>query len=162
MERNLLRKDKRGISLVVSYALLILIAISVSTLVFYYLKLYLPEEKPDCREDVSLIIESASCSSGAVDVNIVNRGLFSVDSVQIRIGDKGRVFKETLKDGINDFGFRDSGGNLLEKLPPGALASFSYNYAKTGEKEIEIQPIVVIDGEYVLCDAAIVDLEVSC
>ena len=75
---------KRGISEIISYVLLILVAITMGMLVYGFLKLYVPKEKPECKDGINLIIESAQCkheTNGINNLSVVlrNRGLFKVD-----------------------------------------------------------------------------------
>lgn len=84
--------NKSGVSLMVSYVLLILIAVALSLLVFSYLKIYIPSnQKPECANDFSLIIQSLSCSLSTdsdvdeMTITLQNKGLFNADGVLIRI-----------------------------------------------------------------------------
>lgn len=93
--------QKKGVSEVVSYAMLILIAVILAIMVFAYLKLYVPKEKPECKEGIDLIIENYGCTVGLsnpakdqINLTLQNRGRFTVDKVYIRIGKKDRQFKE--------------------------------------------------------------------
>src|SRR3989344_3866131 len=101
---NLSQLNKRGVSIMVGYVLLISIAVALSTAVFFYLKLYLPSDKQECYQDIKLIIDSVSCkvnvvgSSGSstVNINFTNKGLFNIPGVYIKIGEPDRIFKEPL------------------------------------------------------------------
>jgi hypothetical protein len=151
MVRGLSRKDKRGVSIMIGYVLLIVIAISLSVMVFAYLRLYLPGERLQCPEDVHLVIAEASCSGGNVLVTIENRGLRSVERAYIRFGQAGRLHKTNL--GGNPANFEnlinrtlnpgDSTGGMIFELPSG--------YAGFGEGEIEVQPVMIIKKELVVC-----------
>ena len=52
MVRGLLRLDKRGVSIMIGYVLLVVIAIGLSIAVYAYLKNYLPREKAECPQDI--------------------------------------------------------------------------------------------------------------
>lgn len=89
-------RNKRGLSLVVSYVLLIVLAMSVSIWVYSWLKgnvnLITAEE---CPEDVVLQISNISYESSNQQINftVSNKGLFNVDGFVIRAGtDKGINF----------------------------------------------------------------------
>jgi hypothetical protein len=170
MERNLLLKDKKGVSIMVGYVILIVIAISLSVAVFAYLKLYLPEKEPDCPEDVILAIDSVTCrdSNGDgwfdIDVTLSNRGFFSVDGAFIRMGEVGRIFKKLLNE--NPIGlFVGEPGN---ELAPGqgwssgvqTLALEISDY--TVLQEIEVEPLILIEGRAILCESAVVNKIVQC
>src|SRR3989344_3734074 len=98
---NLSLLNKKGVSVMVGYVLLIAIAVALSTAVFFYLKLYLPDERPECNVDVKLTIEELTCTlvgaqDSEIDIKIANKGLFNVDGAYIKIGDPDRAFKENL------------------------------------------------------------------
>ena len=67
---------KKGVSLMVAYVLLVVIAISLSALVYIFLKSYLPTDKVECPSDLSLIIEGARCidNKNNLTINISNKG----------------------------------------------------------------------------------------
>ncbi len=92
--------QKRGVSIMVGYVLLVIIAVSISVLVYGYLKLYVPKEKPECPEghDVTLIIQSVSCQIGSeedtLSITLLNKGLFKADAVYVRMEEAGREVKQ--------------------------------------------------------------------
>ncbi len=139
---------KRGISEIMSYVLLILVAITISTLAYGFLKLYVPKEKPECKEGINLIIENAQCKHEANGINnlsliLQNRGLFKVDRAFIRIGFESREFREdvpknnpitlanktTYDEGLNP---KESTRTLVYELP--AI------YNAVGNYILEVQP----------------------
>ena len=82
--------QKKAISEIVSYVLLVIIAVTISIFVFAFLKLYVPKDKPECKEGINLIIESAACTYGdgnsKLTLTLQNRGLFKIDQAFIKIG----------------------------------------------------------------------------
>jgi len=103
MVKNLLRLDKKGVSLMIGYVLLIVIVISLSIAVFAYLKLYLPKDQPKCQDNVILSIDEVTCvvsetvpTQYEVSVTLTNRGLFNINGAFIRIGGVGRIVKISL------------------------------------------------------------------
>lgn len=87
----LLRK-KRGISEIVSYALLISITIALSVIVYGWLRFYVSgDDIETCSEDVNIIISSYECqaaegnSGGNLMVVLKNKGLFTVDGYELRV-----------------------------------------------------------------------------
>src|SRR3989344_5551288 len=87
--------NKKADSQMVSYVLLVVIAVSLSVAVFAFLKLYLPSDREKCPDDVNVIIEGASCSrsSGTLILNITNRGLFNVSMLFVRLGSESRTVR---------------------------------------------------------------------
>src|SRR3989338_1085874 len=123
---NLLRLNKRGVSLMIGYVILIAVAIGLSTAVFFYLKLYLPPDKPKCYENIDLVVEDVSCAplgcgqGGAqIFVNFTNRGLFNLNAAYIKFGESGRTFKTILNDPPDDDFLASDCNSLDPKLKPG-------------------------------------------
>ena len=91
--RDLSREvNKRGVSLMIGYVLLVVIAIGLSVAVFAYLKLYLPKDEPKCYDDVILSIDDLICvggEGGNISVTLTNRGLFNINGAFIRVGEVG-------------------------------------------------------------------------
>jgi hypothetical protein len=148
--RNLLLQDKKGVSLMIGYVLLIIIAISLSIAVYAFLVLYLPSEEPGCPEDIKIIVNEVSCiwSSGdgkwQIEVSVTNKGLFGIDGIFIRVGDKDRIYKEVVNE--DDEEFLTGGG-----LPPGeeeTLGPYNLEDWTEGQTtpptnyEIEIEPFI--------------------
>lgn len=79
------RKNKRGVSEVVGYILLISIAVAMSVIVYAWLKSYVPKEPLECPGDVSLMIKEINCSiDGILEINFRNNGKFSVYAYTIK------------------------------------------------------------------------------
>tara|TARA_Y100000310_G_C20636460_1_gene791427 strand:- start:1330 stop:1905 length:576 start_codon:yes stop_codon:yes gene_type:complete len=143
MERNLLLKNKRGISEILSYAILIIIAIAISILVFNFLRGYTPIEKDGCTDDRTLILQDYSCKysiSGGIDstdvlldLTLLNKGLFAVDAAYIRFGEA-----EKIKFLINEDRVRADIG--VGGLNPGESieATKLFNFGEKGINTIDI------------------------
>ncbi len=172
-ESNLSQLNRRAESLMIGYVILIAIAVALSTGVFFYLKLYLPQDTPECSQDIDLIIDSLVCShvdvsggnpvTSTVDIKFTNKGLFSVDSAYIKIGDADRVFKTTLNDPEKDR--LVSPCNEFDiMLKPGKQFCKVYTYASapTTLQEVTIEPLVWIDDIPTLCPKSIVTRRIYC
>jgi len=164
---NLSQLNRKGVSIMVGYVLLISIAVALATAVFFYLKLYLPDDKQDCYEDIYLVIDQVSCvkdSGGTfstVYINFSNKGLFSVDGAFIKIGDFDRILRQTLND--PETGLMSNCNNNAS-LRPGAMfcGSYRYNSAPVGKQEISVQPLIWIKNEPVICPESIVSKDILC
>lgn len=155
----------------IGYVILIVITISLSTGVFIYLKLYLPDDKPECSQDIDLSVDDLTCSRSGigtnyiVGVNFTNRGLFSVDSVFIKIGDADRILKTTLNKVDEDRMKSICNNNNLElSLKPGAEFCKTYTYSANPVtlQELTIEPLVWIENQPILCPESIVTKLISC
>lgn len=151
--RRLLVDNKRGVSEMVSYVLLIIIAIGLSIVVFAYLRIYLPKEKALCDKDVSLAIEDYTCkiiNGDDLELNLTlkNNGLFSVNAAYIRIDEPGKKVRTGLNSRDIYFKYKDSNGDLKpQALSPGKTYNRIYgdntkSYS-SGDYELEIQPAIL-------------------
>src|SRR3989338_8510283 len=60
--RKIRKENKKAVSEVVSYVLLIVVAISLSIIVYAWIKIQLPKEIIECPEGVSVIIKDYQCN----------------------------------------------------------------------------------------------------
>src|SRR3989344_333019 len=103
--RRLSLQDKRGLTEVIGYVLLIVIAIGLGVLVYAYLELFVPKEKPECPDGIGIIISEARCTinqeasggvSGNLAITLANKGRFTVDAAYIRMGAESRKIRELI------------------------------------------------------------------
>ncbi len=87
---NKIKNNKKGLSEIISYVMLIVIAISLSIIVYTWLQIYVPKEKIECPSDVSLVINEYSCDENLNIINITfkNKGLFDVEGVNVKIANR--------------------------------------------------------------------------
>jgi hypothetical protein len=82
-----LKKNRKGISEMVGYILLITIGIAMSIIVFTWLKGYVPSEAVECSEGVSVFIKSYTydCTPNAekLTIELKNNGRFSLSGYLI-------------------------------------------------------------------------------
>lgn len=90
--------NSKGISEIVSYVLLITIAIAISALVYAFLKLYVPKAQPECTDGISISIISAECTAGTLNLNVQNTGRYKISAVYVRLGNANREFKTWIND----------------------------------------------------------------
>lgn len=145
-------RDKKALSNLVAYVLLIAITISLSVMVYGWLKFYVETEDVEaCPENVNIIIESYDCisgPSGSLTVVLKNKGLFDVDGFVLRVHNRTDA----------EFGFYvldRIGGPMI----PGQSLPMVYSFADSDQNPdelvnitlIEVQPFLS-DGENVSCD----------
>lgn len=158
--------SRKGVSEMVSYVLLVVIAVGVSVVVFNFLSTYTPKEHAECSEDVRVVLQSYSCnvgSPGVLNVTLLNKGVFSVDAVYIRFGAQSRTVKDLIND--NDLYFTRIVGNSNPGLAPGASASKTFQLpVVAGTKYgLEIEPAVFSEkNELALCPQATITQEIAC
>ena len=160
--RALLRlgKRKRALSNVVGYVLLISITISLSVLVYGWLKFYVSEDNIEtCPDGVNIIIRDYECKSspvgedpnkGYLKVTLKNKGLFEVDGYVLRVHDRPGA----------DFGFYifDKVGITMK---PGEEYPINYNfsdhpidgYTLENVTLVEVQPFIKENGNQIHCES---------
>lgn len=170
---NILSLNKKGISEIVSYVLMIVVVIGISIAVGSYLRVQVPKDKFTCSEDIALLLDHISCfvanqtgDPGTIAVTYRNTGLFTIDAVYARLGESGRRVKTLINDPnepgkttneayekfyfieINESGSPDPG------LKPGHLIQQTYStnvIKEAGKYDFEAQPAVVEQGKLSIC-----------
>jgi hypothetical protein len=82
--RSIMKKDKKAVSLMVGYVLLVTIAIIMGAIVYQWMRSYVPRETIECPDGVSLYIQELNCGDGVLNLSISNNGRFDVDGYFIR------------------------------------------------------------------------------
>lgn len=70
-------KEKKGVSIMVGYVLLITLAIAMGVIAYNWMKTYVPRETTDCQEGVSVIIQEAQFNSSQLTLTMKNNGKFN-------------------------------------------------------------------------------------
>ena len=72
--------NKKAISIIIGYVLLVVIAISLSLLVYAWLKNYLPKDVEKCPDSVSLTISNYNCDieENKITLTLRNKGFFNI------------------------------------------------------------------------------------
>jgi len=149
--------DKKGVSIIVAYSILVVIAIGISITVYSFLKLYLPSEKETCPEGISVVINKTICENGRLQISLKNRGLFNISAVYIRMSPQGRETRQQV----------NTGTNIFLNLAPGETTSLlSYDVSSIvtsdGEYIIEIQPAITNKNKIIVCEEAVIDETIHC
>jgi hypothetical protein len=143
------RKNKKGISELLSYVLLITIALAMAGGVYAYLMFYaenpgLPE--PEC--DVSVALVDYYCDQSWIYLTLENTGLHSV-CVKVRLYDpQGRI----ISDGL----YRTSGGVAIGVLDVEGNEKRGQITLEFDDRivEMEILPFQIVSGEQKFCPEA--------
>ncbi|VVB83925.1 Uncharacterised protein [uncultured archaeon] len=85
-----LNLNKKGLSVVIGYVLLMAISIVMSLLVYQWIKTYVPKEALACSDGTSLFIKSVSynCDSRILQITLKNNGKFGIDGYFIYASNK--------------------------------------------------------------------------
>ena len=113
-------KNKKALRLMIGYVILITIAVAMSIIVYQWMKSYVPKEKLQCPEDVSLFIKNYSCDGNWLNITLKNNGNFGVSGYFVHISNKSGVKLATI-----DLSQRLKGGGFI--VGNSVLFSYSIN-----------------------------------
>ena len=73
-------KNKKGVSEIIGYILLIAIVVAISVFVYQFLKSYVPKESLTCPDGVTLLIPDYkyNCLENLLNFTVQNEGTFSI------------------------------------------------------------------------------------
>lgn len=142
----------------VSYVLLIIIAVGLSVAVYSFLKVYIPKyEAPECNKEVQISIAAYTCDNNLVSIELTNRGLFNLEAVYVRIAEEGRKVKKTISP---------SPHYLTPVLAPGEtslLPHFPFTIDSSGFYDLEIEPAILNEeGNLALCPEYTITKTINC
>jgi hypothetical protein len=156
-------KNKKAVSEMVSYVLLVVIAVGLSIAVYAYLKVFIPKgEKPQCNEDIQLTVQDYTCNNQTkmLSVTLYNKGLFRVNAVYLRLSKEGtkvplnileRLFIPPLMPGE------------LRLIPVSDKSKLSPILSAPGNYILEVQPSANNErGELALCENAVIQQPITC
>ena len=145
--RELLHRNKKrkGVSEMVSYVLLIIIAVGLSVLVYSYLKVYVPKDKAQCSQNISLILSDYYCdvAKQSLSVNLTNKGLFKIDAYYLRFDKSTKRIKPLLNN--ETIRFSHPNGDVFSLLPGDSFSGLFFSEAinESGKYELEIEPAII-------------------
>jgi hypothetical protein len=163
------RINKRGVSLMVSYVILISIVLGLAVGTYAVLKYITSDIEPeiDCNIGSSLILEEYVCSSNSLKLNLKNNGRFNVNGVLVSISNETQ--REAIKQLVPSVGV-NTGGNyeFTSELGPGEDIEIEYTKSIVGGgstsviEKIKLQPYIFDEGgNRVYCRDAVIRQDVS-
>ena len=176
-------KNKRGVSEIVGYILMIAIVIGISVFVYTWLKSYVPQSALTCPDGVSASVPDViyNCTSNTLNFSFYNDGTFSFSGYFIHATNDSsqQIAALDLTPFYNGPGTK--GGNSIvfsyyNILDPGKEKDVNYNsYALSGTskpiasgtlKEIEIIPMRYVEyngkDRVASCTSAKVSVLLTC
>jgi hypothetical protein len=169
----MIKKDIRGVSLMLSYVLIIAIALGTSIGVYNWIKtISNADPSVDCKEDTSILLSDYTCDSAGITLKIRNSGRFNVSGfVFLASNDSGKepVIGLILKDSSGQpVATRPGIYYFSEPLKPNSEPSlpikFSNDFKKgTGStgtiskiEKIQLQPFILIKKKMLVCKNAVI------
>lgn len=162
MNKNKTRRSKKGVSEMISYVILITIAIGLAIAVFTWLRYSAGiVEDPDCKDGTSLVINDYSCLKDFSDLNdpgiqltIKNNGYFNISGFVVSVSNDSN--KDTGYNIYDNYGTKNLMAGyyfFTPQLNPGDEQSitFSYNISSSESlnkfESIVIQPFIVNENK---------------
>jgi len=157
------KQNKKAVSLMLSYVILISIVIALSIGVFVWLKT-VSNINPvtDCNEGTSVILESSVCNGVSINLTIKNNGRFNVSGVLVSVGNDTRktpMIYLSAKNQISNPGFY----SFIPELGPGAKTSAIFEKGTSDIKKIvivQIQPFIIDKKKKVFCSESIIKQQI--
>ena len=150
MVKDLLLRDKKGVSLMMGYVLLIIIAIGLSIAVYSFLVLYLPSQEPGCPDDIKMTVDKVVCdcseSNYVIILDLTNRGLFDIDGVIVKAGKIGR-FGNVLNRNEEDATSPKAGESINNAMFTLLDKAGDPVTSQPNDYQVEIEPYVFIEEE---------------
>lgn len=147
----------------ISYVLLISIAIAMSIGVFIYLQ-DVAKIQPivSCKDGTSVIIENYLCDGKSINISIKNNGRFNIDGIVMRVSPKSE----------------QTPTYLLRPDPKGELGAFKFSPALAPQnignarftnedinfniiELVEIQPFILEAGEKIICSESLIKQQIT-
>jgi len=161
-------KRKKGISLMVSYVLLVIIALGLAAGIYAWMRLYAPtEEEAKCDPNAALAIKNYDCYAtlGKISLELENKGLFKLDGFFVRASNQsdGLITISLNTTDVSPSEVMEGRYNFYEPLLPNSLITANFSYKDYGGlSKIQIQPFVYGENKVLACENIItIDLE-SC
>lgn len=150
-------KDKKAVSVIIGYVMLISMAIALSILVFAWLRFYVsPGEELECPSDVAIVLQDYAYDGVDLDLRLKNKGLFSIDGFFIRVSNRSDAeVSNFLLEQVEVLSSEDSRESLLK---PNEVIEKSVNHSDSegnfieGEFTfVEVLPYIYEDGNRLIC-----------
>ena len=159
--------NKLGVSLMISYVLLIFITIALSIGVYIWLKDYaIVSEKTDCKEGTSLVIEKYMIEEDTegekMTFFVKNNGVFNVDGFLVTAGNNSKRVPMKLIESIQ-VGNLEGHFIFDPALGPGGSEIAEFNVSGLDLIEIiQLQPFILSENELtrVYCEDALIKQDV--
>jgi len=168
-------KNKKAVSLMLSYVILISIVIGLSVGVYAWLKtMSVSPEAVDCSEGTSVILEDYTCHpDGYIELNLKNNGRFNVTGIILSVGDNPQQVPITYLIPQITGGVIEGHYQFPTPLKPGqnAIAVFTNKEYDVNRVEqeinfqnievIQIQPFIIQNSKRINCQQSVIKQEIN-
>ena len=70
-------KNRRGLSAIIGYVLLVTFGLIMAVIAYSYLKTYVPKDLAECPDGTSIFVKDYDCSDGVLTILLKNSGRFN-------------------------------------------------------------------------------------
>jgi flagellin-like protein len=160
-----LRRNKKGLSEIVGYVLLIVFAISMSALVYTFLKSSIPKPEVQCPDAVSIEISDYNFSDDSdgkhLNLYITNRGLFGINGVSVTLKENSKPCNiKAMYCRDNRLDCTSEGNKILFKQFLNQSMTkpiyIVYDNSICNANHVELTPMRYSDNGIILCDNSII------
>jgi len=172
-------RNKKGVSVIVGYVLLISIGLVLGIIVYSYLKTYVPKDAMECPDGVSILITQYDCVGDSFNVTLKNNGKFNYMGYYIHASENSSIDLATINFANNflnasigkAFSLPDSHiifstNNLENFMQPTIETEHWFNLSGIDVKFIEITPVRQQEynnkKRFVNCGNAKIKQEITC
>lgn len=146
------KKDKRGISIMVGYVLLISFAVFMGVVVYQWMKTFVPKEGLECPEETSLFIKNYAynCSTNELNLILINNGRFNIGGYFIHATTSPD--QELATEDLSEFSYQDRVGDIIRfflgsidnPLKPNYEETHVFNLSDAGFAQIYLIEIIPV------------------
>ena len=165
--------NKKAVSLMLSYVILIVIAISLAIGVYAWLKFQANIEELDkCPDDVSLILQNYECNleTKEISLTVQNKGLFNLDGFIVRGADTSGEIPAVVLAPENEVQVGTGRYDFANEFAPNAKEDVSFSFRDKGLDnliKIQIEPFRIQkdkkgQDKVVFCDNAVITQDIVC
>jgi hypothetical protein len=148
-------RNSKAVSEMLSYVLLVIVALGIGALVFSWIIYNLPKETEKCPEGISIIVKNQSCYNNIITLELENKGLFDIYGYFIRASNEsGRISiqLEAIKEGEITVEPGRVKFSSTRRLEPGSTIINRFDYSLYRNiTNIEIQPFVISGKKVLAC-----------
>lgn len=157
--------NKKAVSLMLSYVILVSIVIAASITTYIWLKEMAKTNKIiECEDGTYISISDYRCRNGVFNLSVKNNGRFNVYGILVFYSNDSNIAPSSFKLNALNRSLNLGSGYTLFKNPllPGKTGEIEFDAAVQGLdyiKRIKIQPFILDKkvGRKVLCTAVVID-----
>lgn len=128
-------KNKKGVSPIIGYVLLVAFVIILGVIAYNWMKTYVPQEDLECPDGTSLFVRDYSCDNNTLNLTLKNNGKFNIGGYFIYVTTLPgqELATKDLSQYLDD--------NISRLSPTGVKLTGEMNSLKPTQEEVETYDI---------------------